>query len=79
MKEIEFIQHEIDKKSTGVFKDTFEHICYLVNGEFHREDGPALIYDDGEEIYIYYKNEAESREQFYDPEWRKRVEINRFL
>ena len=79
MKEIEFISDEMEKGSTGIFKVKYGDICYLVNGEFHREDGPALIYDDGEEIYIYYKKEAESREQFYDPEWRKRVEINRFL
>ena len=125
MKEIKSIYKEMQKKSTGCFKDGEGDIFYLLNGKYHRLDGPAIEYpaggkywylhgkyhrSDGPAIersngdkcwYLYGKvhrldgpaielstgtkwwylhgEEAESEKQFWDPNWRKRLEIERFL
>ena len=102
MKKIEYISDEIDKGSTGCFKDKFGHIYYLLNGKCHRSDGPAVEWSDGDKYWFfygkrhrsdgpalewsdgitewyYYEYVADSEKEFYDPEWRKRVEIEIFL
>ena len=79
MKEIEYITEGIDKKSTGCFKDKWGNIFYLLNGKRHRDDGPAIEYEDGYESWYFYGIRADSKEQFYDLEWRKKIEIKLFL
>ena len=102
MKEIENIYDEMDKGSTGIFKDKYGHSYYLLNGKEHRSDGPAIECADGTKVWLfhgkchrsngpaeiwvsgmkrwwYYDNMANSEKQFYDSEWRKRIEIMEFL
>ena len=49
----------------------------------HREDGPAKIYEyDGLymiELYYWYGVLATDNEEFYDPNWRKKIEMDLFL
>ena len=40
---------------TGIVEDINGDKCYLVDGDFHREDGPARIYKDENEK-IWYLN-----------------------
>ena len=62
------INDELDKGSTGCFEDRFGDIYYLINGKYHREDGPAYIgyHEDGSikcESY-YIEDKRLSKEDF---------------
>ena len=59
------------KGSTGCFIDSDGDICYLLNGDFYREDGPAIIFSDGRKIWVYYSERTDSEEEFCDPNWKK--------
>ncbi len=39
------------KLSDGSYVDKNDNICYIKNGEFHREDGPAITQSDGTTIW----------------------------
>ena len=55
---------------------------YFIFGFRHRIDGPAIsnsVLLHQNDSWYYYDIKAESKEQFYDIEWRKRIEIERFL
>ena len=102
MKDIEDIYDEMDKGSTGCFKNKYRNIYYLLNGKWHRSDGPAIEWSDGTKSWyfhgkrhrlegpavewqdenkrwFYYGYKAESKEEFYDHEWRRKIEIKEFL
>ena len=125
MKEIKDIYDEIKKGSTGIFKTRAGDIHYLLNGKFHRVDGPAVEYingskhwffygqrhrddgpaeewqdgskfwffygqrhrsdgpaiewPDGTKYWYFFGEGTYSEKEFYGPEWRKRIEIKRFL
>ena len=38
-------------KFTGILINEVHTKCWYKNGQFHREDGPALVYDDGYKEY----------------------------
>ena len=45
---------QIPEGYTGsVYVDMGKHIRWYVNGKIHREDGPAIIYDDGSWSWFY--------------------------
>ena len=47
---------------------------------YHRDDGPARKWCfKKREDWIWYGRIAHSEEEFYDPSWRKKVEIKKFL
>lgn len=63
-----FYHKHKNEKFTGVMRDA-NSISYVVDGRFHREDGPAMIYDDG--LVAFFLNDTE-----YDiDEWAKAVGI----
>jgi hypothetical protein len=33
------------------FRDSVEHTCWAIDGEWHREDGPARVYSDGTQVW----------------------------
>ena len=45
---------------TGIIEYVFGTTCYYLNGKYHREDGPAVIYPDG--TLHYYLNGELHRE-----------------
>ena len=45
---IDFISSFQDTTFTCVVKTLKNTIVYFLNGEYHREDGPAFIYDNGD-------------------------------
>ena len=51
---------EIPKNFTGICKIGNGAICYFKNGNFHREDGPAITYADGGKYW--YLNGLSHRE-----------------
>ena len=77
--EINLIINEIEKKSSGCFKDMFGGIYYLLNGKYHKSDGPAIKYAGGNKFWYYYGHKAKSKKQFYNPQWRKKIEIKELL
>ena len=48
---------------------------------YHRDDGPARKWSihKKDEDWMWYGTKAISEEQFYDLEWRKKIEIEIFL
>ena len=48
-------------------------------GELHRLDGPAIYWKKVKKNWYYYSYIAKNEEEFYDSQWRKRIEIKRFL
>jgi hypothetical protein len=50
---------------------------YYVNGELHREDGPAIIWDTGAEFY--YLNNVFYLEKFYWKEIERRKSLKFIL
>ena len=48
-------------------------------GILHRADGPAIEYSNGIKVWRYYGYKPKSKEEFYEPQWRKLVEIKVFL
>jgi hypothetical protein len=37
---------------TGRFVDNYGTIMYFLNGKYHREDGPAIEFDNGDKQYL---------------------------
>ena len=54
---------------TGVVKDKTNKISYYLNGQFHRTDGPAVIYDNS--YQAWYLNGKYHREDGPAVEWGK--------
>ena len=50
----------VPKNYTGIVEDRNGSIFYFLNGKYHREDGPAIIYSDG--ALGYYLNGKRHRE-----------------
>lgn len=59
-------------------------VCYKVNGEYHREDGPAIEYFDGNNFWYYYgKLHREDGPAIEDPQecvyyWYYHDKLHRF-
>ena len=79
MKIIKSIRAERIKGFTSIFKDNSNNIFYLVNGKYHRKNGPAIEWSNGYKEWYLHGEFATSEEEFYNPLWRKRVEIKIFL
>ncbi len=53
---------EIPENYTGIIEQENEYKVWLKDGEWHREDGPAIVYNDGEKewwldgICIWYSH-----------------------
>ena len=60
-------------------KDGYKEWWYI--GNPHRSDGPTIEFSEDHTLpyYYYYGYDADSKEQFYDPEWRRKIEIKVFL
>jgi len=43
---------KVNKKYTGPVKDTFGTVHHLKDGKHHREDGPAMIFANGDEEWF---------------------------
>ena len=54
MKEIRDIISEKRKRSTGIFKEPNGNIFYLENGEYHRVNGPAMVFKNGTEKWLFH-------------------------
>ena len=59
------------KKNTKIFHNPYgaafirknEYMSYYIDNKYHRLDGPAIIYSNGEEFY-YINDELLTKEQF---------------
>ena len=51
---------DLPENYTGTVEYVFGTTCYYLNGELHREDGPAFIWGDG--TVFYYLNGSLHRE-----------------
>ncbi len=51
----------------GSYTDSYGSVCYIKNGKRHREDGPAVEWDDGDEDW--YRNGELHREDGPAVEW----------
>ena len=63
-------------KFTGCLIDKYNNIAWFKNGEFHREDGPAIEYDNGDKYW--YLNDTLYNEQ----EWliaMRKIKLERVL
>jgi hypothetical protein len=54
------MEQELDVRREGSKKFPNGTVCYFLNGEYHRTDGPAIIWADGDEFY--YQNGQRHRE-----------------
>ena len=58
---------------TGVVKDEKNTIAYYLNGNFHREDGPAVIYDNSYQAWYlngkYHRTDGPAVEWGEAREW----------
>jgi hypothetical protein len=52
--------YEMMKNNNYVKKEFSDKICYYLNGKYHREDGPAIEYVNGNKFW--YKNGKQHRE-----------------
>ena len=54
-----------------------EHVTkcgtWFKDDKLHREDGPAMVWGNGERWWYYFGYRAKSEEQFYDLRWRTEV------
>ena len=65
--------------NSGIEEYTIPNISIHNDGYgWHREDGFALI-EKNDSHFAWYDNLTKYEEEFYDPQWRKRVEIKMFL
>ena len=72
-----------NKKGTDVIYGNIYYTIPNLNTKFggfwyHKEDGPAII-EDSLPTYYYYGRSAKDEKQFYDSNWRKQIEIEKFL
>ena len=44
-----FFNFKDQETFTGVVKDKYNNIAYFLNGQYHRENEPAIIWSDGDE------------------------------
>lgn len=51
---LEYISWERQATATGNFVDFMGDIIWLVNGKYHREEGPALIRKNGNKYWYKY-------------------------
>ena len=74
MKLIE-LEQNIPKDFTGICRvDAYKRICYYKNGKLHREDGAAIIYDDGTKYWmlngLQHRESGSAYEDFkYHKKW----------
>lgn len=55
-------KNEISSSTTGISQDMFGTKAWLIDGKYHRTDGPAIEFFDGSEHYYlngiyYFENE----------------------
>lgn len=56
-----FKSYDLPKDYTGIwYCEEEKYTAWALNGKYHREDGPAVVYDDGTS-YWYYENDRMHR------------------
>ena len=66
----------IEKQNfTGVVKSKYSTFAYYVNGELHREDGPAVEWADGEVHWILHGLRYGKDEDFTNESWIRFVKL----
>ncbi len=55
----------VPENFTGVVKFSTYDIWFL-NGEYHRDDGPAVIYEEGLKSWWLYNIRYDSQEEWFD-------------
>jgi len=72
---------------SGVILDSFENIAFYQNGNFHREDGPAVIFKNGSLYFFNTKSDTKfksyylngtffgTEESFNDDSWIRFVNL----
>lgn len=52
---------------------------WYFRGKLHRSNGPAIEKQNGYKYWYYYGEFADSEKEFYDPEWRRKIEIKNHI
>jgi hypothetical protein len=50
------LSYKEQRKFSGIVKWPYGYITYFKNGVYHREDGPAVIWNDINRKFYYYLN-----------------------
>ena len=63
------------KTFTGVVKDEDNHVIYYLNGEYHREDGPAVEWADDDKSWWLNDKHYGYDDDFTNESWIRFVKL----